>query len=162
VQRSLPRDPLVRASEIANRRTRARLVVLSACESALGRATVAEGVLGIASSFVSAGSRAVVGSLWEVDDRSTAELMQHFYHELARGKTTAAALQSARLFMRRRHPEPFFWAGFVVIGDGDVTVPLAARPSRASIGLALLVLILAVAWLSLIWRRRRRRVRIAA
>jgi hypothetical protein len=52
--------------------------VLSACESALGRATLAEGVLGIASSFVSAGSRAVVASLWQVDDRTTAELMHAF------------------------------------------------------------------------------------
>jgi tetratricopeptide (TPR) repeat protein len=162
VKRSLPDDPFVRASEIANRRTRARLVVLSACESALGRATVAEGVLGIASSFVSAGSRAVVGSLWEVDDRTTAELMQRFYAELARGRTAAAALKNARLAIRARHPDPFFWAGFVVIGDGDLTVPLQPRPSRAGAALAIGSLILAVAVLSVIWRRRRARVRIAA
>jgi hypothetical protein len=135
---------------------------LSACESALGRATVAEGVLGIASSFVSAGSRAVVGSLWEVDDRTTAELMQRFYAELARGRTAAAALKNARLAIRARHPDPFFWAGFVVIGDGDLTVPLQPRPSRAGAALAIGSLILAVAVLSVIWRRRRARVRIAA
>lgn len=157
----LPGDPFVRASEIANRRTHARLVVLSACESALGRATMAEGVLGIASSFVSAGSRAVVGSLWEVDDRTTAELMERFYRELANGKTTAAALQSARLAMRREHPAPFFWAGFVVIGDGDLTVSLHPRPQRLLPGIALAGLILGPAWALVVWRRRRARVRIA-
>jgi hypothetical protein len=135
---------------------------LSACESALGRATVAEGVLGIASSFVSAGSRAVVGSLWEVDDRTTAELMQCFYRELSRGRSTAAALQSARLEIRKHHPDPFFWAGFVVIGDGDLTVPLQPRPSRAWAAFGLAGVILAIAGLSVVWRRRRARVRIAA
>jgi CHAT domain-containing protein len=156
----LPEDPFLRASEIVNRRTSVRLVVLSACESALGRATLAEGVLGIASSFVSAGSRAVVGSLWEVDDRTTAELMRRFYRELASGKTTAAALQSARLAVRREHPAPFFWAGFVVIGDGDLKVSLHSRPDPAPAGLAFAGLILAIAWPLVIWRRRRARVRI--
>jgi CHAT domain-containing protein len=162
VKNDLPEDPFVRASEIANRRTRARLVVLSACESALGRATEADGVLGIASSFESAGSRAVVGSLWEVDDRTTVELMQCFYRELSRGKTTAAALKSARLEIRQRHPDPFFWAGFVVIGDGDLTVPIQARPSRALAALGLAGVILASAGFCVFWRRRRARVRIAA
>ena len=160
VASQLPQDPFLRASEIVNRRTSVRLVVLSACESALGRATLAEGVLGIASSFVSAGSRAVVGSLWEVDDRTTAELMRRFYRELASGKTTAAALQSARLAMRRDRPAPFFWAGFVVIGDGDLTVSLHPRPHPALAGLAFAGLILALAWPLVIWRRRRARVRI--
>ena len=161
VEAHLPDDPFVRASEIANRRTSAHLVVLSACESALGRATMAEGVLGIASSFVSAGSRAVVASLWPVDDRTTAKLMEHFYRELASGQTVAAALHNAQLAIRKEKPAPFFWAGFVVIGDGDLTVPLERRPLWAGPGLWLTGLIIVTIGSLLVWRRRKARVRIA-
>jgi tetratricopeptide (TPR) repeat protein len=160
VAAQLPDDPFVRASEIANRRTSARLVVLSACESALGRATMAEGVLGIASSFVSAGSRAVVASLWQVDDRTTAELMEHFYRELASGMTAATALQRARLAIRKEKPAPFFWAGFVVIGDGDLTVALQRHnpwPARGLVAALIVVIPLSLA----VWRRRNGRVRMA-
>ena len=157
----LPVDPYVRASEIANRRIGARLVVLSACESALGRAAFAEGVLGIASSFVSAGSRTVVASLWPVDDRTTTDLMKSFYRELAAGKSVAAALRAAQLAEREKRPDPFYWAGFVVIGDGDVS--LALSDSRSGLQLAALLtgltLVLSVPWV--VWRRRVRRGRIA-
>ncbi len=156
----LPVDSFVRASEITNRRTSARLVVLSACESALGRSTMAEGVLGIASSFMIAGSRGVVASLWRVDDRTTAELMERFYRHLAAGKTVAAALRSARLEISRKKPAPFFWAGFVVIGDGDLTVPLPRRQPVPAGGLAIGLIVLTVVSLA-VWRRRQARVRIA-
>jgi CHAT domain-containing protein len=126
----LPGDPYVRASEISARRLDARLVVLSGCESALGRATLAEGVLGIALSFVCAGGQAVVASLWEVDDATTADLMETFYREMAAGRTVGAALRASQLALREKRPHPFFWAGFVVIGDGDVGVVLAERPPR--------------------------------
>jgi CHAT domain-containing protein/tetratricopeptide (TPR) repeat protein len=156
----LPVDPYVRASEIASHHVGARLVVLSACESALGRAAFAEGVLGIASSFVSAGSRTVVASLWPVDDRTTTHLMKGFYHELAAGKPVAAALRAAQLAEREKRPDPFYWAGFVVIGDGDVT--LALSQSRARLPLIALLtgltLVLSLPWV--VWRRRVRRGRI--
>lgn len=160
VAAQLPDDPFVRASEIANRRTSARLVVLSACESALGRATMAEGVLGIASSFVSAGSRAVVASLWQVDDRTTAELMEHFYRGLAAGETAALALHRARLEIRKEKPAPFFWAGFVVIGDGDLTVHLARHRPWSTWGRAAGLMLVTTGSL-VIWLRRKRRVRMA-
>jgi hypothetical protein len=123
---------------------------------------MAEGVLGIASSFVSAGSRAVVASLWQVDDRTTAELMRHFYSELAAGKSAAAALRGARSSLRKDHPEPFFWAGFVVIGDGNLTVALRPRPLWHRPALLVVGLILVSTWPLAIWRRRKDRVRIAA
>jgi len=163
VAAGLPDDPFVRASEIANRRLSARLVVLSACESALGRATFAEGVLGVASSFLGAGSRAVVASLWEVEDRTTADLMERFYHELSDGRPVGAALRAAQLALRREHPEPFYWAGFVVIGDGDVTADLARRRGYAGAWWMAIVgvfCVTAASWA--IWRRRARRARIAA
>jgi CHAT domain-containing protein len=120
-------DHQVRAHEIASSRTGARLVVLSGCESALGRATQGEGVLGLAAAFFVSGARAVVASIWEVDDRATAELMERLYAHLAAGEPIAHALRMAQLDVRERRSHPFFWAGFVVIGDGDVTIRLEER-----------------------------------
>jgi CHAT domain-containing protein len=164
IARNLPVDPFVRASEVAAQRLDANLVVLSACESALGRTAYAEGVLGIASTFLGAGSRAVVASLWQVDDRTTVDLMRRFYHELSAGKTVAAALRSAQLTIRASRPAPFFWAGFVVIGDGDVTVQLARRrlPTGWLVAIAIPALTLVVALPWAVWRRRSRPGRIAA
>jgi CHAT domain-containing protein/Tfp pilus assembly protein PilF len=121
-------DPYARAGQIASAHSDARLVVLSGCESALGRATQGEGVLGIAAAFFAAGSRSLVASIWEVDDRVTADLMERFYAELEAGKPVPAALRSAQLEIRSKRPHPFYWAGFIAIGDGDVTVRLARQP----------------------------------
>lgn len=130
----------VRAHEIASMRTGARLVVLSGCESALGRATQGEGVLGLAAAFFVSGARAVVASIWEVDDRATAQLMERLYAHLAAGEPIAHALRMAQLDLRAEHPHPFFWAGFVVIGDGDVVVPLEERSTWRRYGLVLAAL----------------------
>lgn len=117
----------VRAYEIASARTGARLVVLSGCESALGRATQGEGVLGLAAAFFASGARAVVASIWEVDDRATADLMERLYAHLASGEPVAHALRLAQLDLRAERSHPFLWAGFVVIGDGDVAIRLDER-----------------------------------
>jgi len=157
---ALPHDPYLRASEIASRRLDARLVVLSGCESALGRATLAEGVLGLSSSFLAAGARAVVASLWEVDDQTTAEFMTGFYRGLSHGETVAAALRSAQLAMRERRPHPFYWAGFVVIGEGVVGVRLTAHrdwPARPALLVAGTVTVLLICG----WVIGRRRARMA-
>ncbi len=121
------RFPYLRASQIAHERFDGALVVLSGCESALGRATQGEGVLGLSSAFVSAGARSVVATLWAVDDRVTAELMEDFYAHLASGESVSSALWAAQLRTRARHPHPFYWAGFVATGDGDLTIPLSPR-----------------------------------
>jgi CHAT domain-containing protein len=133
-------DPYARAAQIASARSDARLVVLSGCESALGRATQGEGVLGIAAAFFAAGARSVVASIWEVDDRVTAELMERFYESLAKGQPVASALRSAQIELQKRRPHPFYWAGFVVIGDGDVTVRLEPRSGLARFGVVALAL----------------------
>jgi hypothetical protein len=118
-------------------------------------------VLGIASAFVCAGGRAVVASLWEVDDRTTADLMERFYRELASGRTVVSALQAAQLELRGRKPHPFFWAGFVVIGDGDVAVRLREGPERPAVGMAALLAGLTVLLITG-WAFRRRRATIRA
>jgi CHAT domain-containing protein len=100
------------------------LVVLSACDSqgldeAGTNARGSEGVFGLPWGFMYAGSPAVVASLWEVQDASTAELMQKFYGDLRTSPQTnkLAAFAAARKELKRDYPEPFFWAPFIYLGD---------------------------------------------
>ena len=98
----------------------ADLVVLSACQTALGKQIEGEGVIGIARAFMYAGAPRVVATLWEVNDAATAELMKLFYRGvLIENRPPAAALRAAQLEMSRnpRWASPYYWAGFVVQGD---------------------------------------------
>jgi CHAT domain-containing protein len=98
----------------------ADLVVLSGCETALGRDLRGEGLVGLTTGFLYRGARQVVASLWRVDDLATSELMARFYRALLRGGQSApAALRTAQREMAadRRWSDPYYWAGFVVQGD---------------------------------------------
>lgn len=123
-------DGLLTAGEIVREwHISADLVTLSGCETGLGRATDGEGYLGLAHAFFQAGARALVVSLWPVDDEATRMLMERFYRDLqssgpTRAADPAAALREARIWLRdqrdpkggRRYEHPYFWAGFVLIG----------------------------------------------
>jgi CHAT domain-containing protein len=135
----------------------ARLAVLSSCESAGGRVLSGEGVQGLTSAFLSAGVPTVLATLWRIDDRSTVRLITRFYEELASGQTAAGALGAAQESMREDPSTrwPYYWAGFVLVGDGETSVNLQRR--GASTGyLPLLLLPLAVVSILLIrrWVRR--------
>ncbi len=149
----------VRAGDIARRDLPARLVVLSSCDSASGAILAGEGVLGLASGFLGAGVPTVIATLWPVDDTVTRHFVAAFYDGLAADQPPAIALAAARARLRddpaTRHP--FYWAGFVLLGDGGEPVPLRERSSRALwIGaLATLVGAAVSLWAS----RRRRRAR---
>ena len=96
----------------------ADLVVLSACESALGREVGGEGLIGLTRAFQYAGARSVVASLWQVADESTAILMEHFYHHLRAGKAKDEALRAAQLdLLRGAAQAPYAWAAFQLHGD---------------------------------------------
>jgi CHAT domain-containing protein len=113
-------DGYLRLSDIYNMRLDADLVVLSACQTALGKEVRGEGLIGLTRAFMYAGAPRVVASLWQVNDLATAELMKHFYAGmLQRGLRPAAALRAAQLRMAedRRWSSPYFWAGFVLEGD---------------------------------------------
>lgn len=117
-----PEDGFLSLQALYELELNADLVVLSACRTALGREIRGEGLMGLARAFLAAGSRRVVASLWPVQDRATAELMEHFYRELLEHRRPAAeALRRAQLELRRgqrwRHPN--HWAGFVLIGDWE-------------------------------------------
>lgn len=137
-------DPFLRAWQIATLSLPMRLTVLAGCETAGGRLTTGEGVLGLTAAFVSAGVPVVVASLWPVDDRATVRVMEHFYEHLAQGKSVATSLRLAQLDARRAdgRSHPFYWAGFTVVGDGSMVVPVekAARYHQAIVALSALAL----------------------
>lgn len=113
-------DGFLRVNDIYNLRMPADLVVLSVCESALGRSVGAEGAANLARAFFYAGTRRVVASLWPVDDRAGAAFMQAFYRALlARRLAPAAALVEAQRELRRnpRWSAPYYWGGYVLQGD---------------------------------------------
>ena len=96
------------------------LVVLSACNTALGKPVRGEGLVGTVRGFMHAGARRVVASLWKVEDEATRELMRHFYAAMLRDNLPpAAALRRAQLAMRQqgRWGTPFYWAAFVLQGE---------------------------------------------
>ena len=100
-------------------RVDADLVVLSACDTGLGRAFSGEGLLGLTRAFQFAGARVVAASLWTAPDEATALLMDAFYAELRQGTAVDQALARAqrRLLSRPETAHPYFWAGFVLDGD---------------------------------------------
>ena len=119
-QQGRAQDGFLRLPEIYNLRLQADLVVLSGCQTALGREIRAEGLVGLTRGFLYAGARGVVASLWEVDDESTSELMKRFYRALlSEGRSPAEALRTAQAGMAReaRWAAPFYWAGFVLQGE---------------------------------------------
>ena len=108
-------------ADVFNLRLSPDLVVLSGCRTGLGKVVAGEGVVGLTRSFLHAGSRRVVASLWPVDDAATAELMRRFYEGMLgeRRLSPAAALREAQLAVssRKRWRAPFYWAGFQVQGE---------------------------------------------
>ena len=115
-----PRDGFLYGHQIYNLHLPAELVVLSACRTALGKEIRGEGLVGLTQAFFYAGAARVIVSLWDVDDRATAELMELFYRNLLhRDLRPAAALRAAQDSIRRqrRWRAEHFWAGFVLQGE---------------------------------------------
>jgi CHAT domain-containing protein len=114
-------DGLLNTYEIYNLQFKARLAVLSSCNSGNGQFSKGEGVMSLARAFIYAGCPSIVMSLWEIEDRSGAEIIKNFYSELSKGKETDHSLRLAKLkFLENADPltsHPYFWAGFVTIGD---------------------------------------------
>jgi CHAT domain-containing protein len=92
------------------------LIVLSACETHLGNLGSGDELIGLERAFIRAGSPSLVTTLWSVDDAATAKLMSRFYTELKAGSPKAEALRLAQLEISRDYPNPYYWAGFVLVG----------------------------------------------
>jgi len=106
--------------EIYNLDLNSDLVVLSACQTAIGEEMRGEGIVSLTHGFMYAGAPRVLSTLWRIDDRATAELMKHFYAAMLRDHLTpAAALHRAQQALARdeRWSAPYYWAGFVLQGE---------------------------------------------
>ncbi len=114
-----PQDGLLPLHEIYNLKLNADLVVLSACQTALGESVRSEGMVGLTRGFMYAGAPQVLASLWSVQDRAAAEFMRRFYDALLRrGLAAPAALQSAQRSMLQdpRWSDPYYWSAFILQG----------------------------------------------
>ncbi|PYS71158.1 MAG: hypothetical protein DMF69_11260, partial [Acidobacteria bacterium] len=120
-QEGKPQNGFLRLYDIYNMNLSADLVVLSACQTALGKDIRGEGLVGLARAFMYAGSSRIVASLWKTEDRATAVLMDRFYANLlaGNGMSPAAALRKAQLSMwqDKRWGQPRYWAAFTLQGE---------------------------------------------
>jgi CHAT domain-containing protein len=120
-------DGLLQVREIMALRLTADLVTLSACDTSLGSDEKEAGVVNLEEAFLIAGARAIVASLWNVEDNSTTALMKAFYTHLAGHEDKALALAHAKRDMLDRYGDgfyPYYWAGFVMVGEGADWIPL--------------------------------------
>jgi CHAT domain-containing protein len=127
---SVGEDGFLQASEIAQMRLESDLVVLSACDTAVGPLQGQDGVANLSRAFLMAGARAVISTLWQVDDSSSLFLMKRFYVHLTANQAAASALTAAKRDMLRTLGDkalPYQWAGFTIEGT-------AGRPTSLSAG----------------------------
>ncbi len=126
-------DNFLNAAELYNMQLNAQLAVLGACNTGYGEVSRGEGVLSLSRAFAYAGCSDLVASLWSVPDGSTATLMQRFFLELKEGHEKDEALRRAKLYYLDKVPArvatPFYWAGFINIGDAS---PLVEPPARSA------------------------------
>ncbi|MFK8104135.1 MAG: CHAT domain-containing protein [Saprospiraceae bacterium] len=122
---STPKDTmeneLLHVKDLYNLKLNADMVVLSACETGLGKLQKGEGITSLARGFSYAGAKSIITTLWSVNDQKTADLMEQFYRNIKMGNDKAEALRQAQLNYieqnRNEHSHPFFWAAFIPIGD---------------------------------------------
>lgn len=111
-------DGFLTLSEVAGMRLNADMVVLSACVTGLGKEVEGEGVVNFARAFQQAGAKTVVVSLWEVASEPAVDYMKTFYSHLKSGKSKAEALKLTRTQIKAKYPSPFYWAVFILHGEG--------------------------------------------
>jgi CHAT domain-containing protein/Tfp pilus assembly protein PilF len=115
-----PEDGFLRAHDIYNLDLPVELVVLSACQTGLGKEIKGEGLVGLTRGFMYAGAKRVVVSLWSVNDKATADLMTDFYRGMLKNhERPAAALRAAQIEMwkQKKWQSPYYWAGFTMQGE---------------------------------------------
>jgi CHAT domain-containing protein len=102
--------------DIFNLDLKASLVVLSSCETALGKIATGDEVIGFTRAFIYAGSPSVVTTLWEINDQATSLLMLDFYKNLMT-RNKSEALRISQINLMKKYPHPFYWSPFILSGD---------------------------------------------
>ncbi|HEX4950981.1 MAG TPA: CHAT domain-containing tetratricopeptide repeat protein [Blastocatellia bacterium] len=117
-ERGQAREGFLRLHDVFNLKLNADLVVLSGCQTAMGKEVRGEGLIGLTRGFLYAGSSRVMASLWSVQDKATADLMKRFYARLlGEGVSASEALRLAQLEMWKEQRAPYYWAAFTLQGD---------------------------------------------
>ena len=109
-------DGRLKVGEIFSLNLKANMVVLSACETGLGKLSNGDVMVGLTRAFIYAGTPSIITTLWKVNDRSSYELMSEFYQHLKTGKKSEA-LRQAQLKTMEQFPEPFYWAAYQLTGE---------------------------------------------
>jgi len=109
-------DGRLKVGEIFSLNLKADMVVLSACETGLGKISSGDEIIGLTRAFIYAGTASIVTTLWKVNDRSSYELMREFYQHLKTSKKSEA-LRQAQLRTMKEFPEPFYWAAYQLTGE---------------------------------------------
>jgi len=125
------------ARDVMTQPLTAELVTVSACRSAGGRTYAGEGLVGFAWAFLKAGAGTVIAGLWDVNDRSTAELMSGLYSNIAAGETIPEALRASKLALIHKggaYAKPFYWAPFQVYTGSAAVTGRVQRPGRTPSG----------------------------
>lgn len=121
--RTVNEDGYLHAYEIYNLPLRAELAVLTACETGVGKESRSEGVLSMAHGFAYAGCPSLVMSLWEIDEKTSAQIIESFYENLANGRNKNEALRQAKLdYLHQAKGElknPYYWSGLVLFGETE-------------------------------------------
>jgi len=140
-QKDEKEDGFLELGEIVQLGLNSEMVVLSSCRSGLGRVDAAEGIIGMQKAFFEAGSKSVVVSLWDVNDKYTSYFMKEFYKQLAEGKSKAAALREAKLeFIKNYSANPYYWSAFILSGNPSAIKLQEASPIKFIYVLGLLIL----------------------
>jgi CHAT domain-containing protein len=118
-----PEDGLLYTYEVYGIPMKARMVVLSSCNTGSGKLHTGEGILSLARGFLYSGSQSVVMSMWEIDDKSGTDIIRMFYENLKKGKSKSEALRSARSSYLKSASQlrshPYFWSSLVVYGENS-------------------------------------------
>jgi CHAT domain-containing protein len=136
-------DGLLNTYEVYNVPLKARMVVLSSCNTGSGKLTTGEGIQSLARGFISSGGKSVVMSMWEVEDYAGSEVVKLFYKNITNGNTKSQALRKARLdFLKhadQRRSHPYYWSTLIVYGDDS---PLYY--SSVKLGIAIVALFISL------------------
>jgi CHAT domain-containing protein len=110
-------DGNLQAAEVFGLRITSDMVVLSACQTGLGKVTAGDDIVGLNRAFLYAGTHTIISSLWRVSDLTTAIMIKQFYRQYAADHQKAASLRRAILHVKNRYPHPGYWGAFTLVGD---------------------------------------------